>query len=610
MAFLGELKRRNVVRVGAAYAALSWLIVQLVETLFPLFGISDAAARMVVVVLAVGFLPTVVFAWVFELTPEGLRRETGIDHDSAASRRMTRWMDRVILVLLVLAVSYFALDKFLLAPHRQSVAVQSATDAARREGRAEATVEAYGDKSIAVLPFVNLSPDPEQEYLGDGLAEELLNLLAHVPELRVISRSSAFSFKGKDTDLRTIARELNVAHVLEGAVRKSGDRIRITAQLVEARSDTNLWAATFEREIDDIFAIQDEVAAEVIRQLRVTLLGEPPTTSPVDPAAYTLYLQARHLTYVQPDDWLSAAGELLGEALEIEADYVDALVLLALVLSEQERMSSDSLASEQRRTLRERYEQIRDQVLRVDPDNPQMKAHIAYSLGIDRREEAARLLEEAARADPFDTFVIFVSANRAMDLGRIDLGVRLYEHLAERDPLFLWAHLNLAGAYLAAGRPEAALERYAIAKTINPSGGAVNWKMGIARLVTGDAEGARLAFEAEPGEAYRYHGLAMAYHDLALGDESAEALRIVVEREKDIWPFGLARAFAWIGNADEAFRYLQQTADSQPAYLGGVATEPLLRKLHDDPRWMPFLRSVGQAPEQLAGIRFDISPPE
>ncbi|MDH3816652.1 MAG: adenylyl cyclase, partial [Acidobacteriota bacterium] len=235
MSFFGELKRRNVVRVGAAYVAVSWLVIQVVETLFPVFGLSDAAIRIVVILLAIGFVPAVISAWAFELTPEGFRREAEVDHDSAVIRRMTRRLDRLFLVALALALGFFVFDKFVLDPARDAEELATARQEARQEGRSDAIVESFGDKSIAVLPFVNMSSDPEQEYFADGISEELLNLLARIPTLRVISRSSAFSFKGKDVNIPEVAEQLNVAHVLEGSVRKSGNKIRITAQLIEAR---------------------------------------------------------------------------------------------------------------------------------------------------------------------------------------------------------------------------------------------------------------------------------------------------------------------------------------------------------------------------------------
>ena len=254
MSLFNELKRRNVLRIATAYVVVAWLVIQVAETIFPLFGFDDAPARIVVIVLAVGFVPAMIFVWVFELTPEGLKKESEIDRNQSITQHTGKKLNRMILIVLALALTYFAFDKFVLDPSRD----QSKVETARQEGRSEALAESYGDKSIAVLPFVNMSSDPDQEYFSDGISEELLNLLSKIPEMRVISRSSAFSYKGKDIDIPTIAAQLNVTHVLEGSVRKSGNQIRITAQLIEARSDTHLWSETYDRSLDDIFALQDE----------------------------------------------------------------------------------------------------------------------------------------------------------------------------------------------------------------------------------------------------------------------------------------------------------------------------------------------------------------
>lgn len=231
MSLFSELKRRNVLRVAMAYLAASWLLIQVVETVTPVFGLSDEVIRSVVVFLVIGFPLVSVFAWLYELTPEGLKLEKEIDRSRSISHHTGKKLDRVIIVVLVLAVAYFAIDKFVLSEQR----VRTIADTARQEGRTQALVESYGDKSIAVMPFVDLSPDGDQEYFSDGIAEELLNVLAKIKELRVISRTSAFSYKGKDIKLSDAAQELNVAHILEGSVRKSGTRIRITVQLIDVR---------------------------------------------------------------------------------------------------------------------------------------------------------------------------------------------------------------------------------------------------------------------------------------------------------------------------------------------------------------------------------------
>ncbi len=591
---LDELKRRNVFRVGAAYVALSWLIVQVIETLFPLFGFSDAAARAVVLILVIGFIPAMIFAWVFELTPEGLKRDTEVDRTTTVSKRMTRRLDGFIILSLVLALGYFAFDKFVLTPQQQAQDLATATEEARREGRTQARVESYGDKSIAVLPFVNMSSDPEQEYFGDGIAEELLNRLAHIPQLRVISRSSAFSFKGTDIDIPTIARKLKVAHILEGSVRRSGDMIRITAQLIEAGSDTHLWSETFDRPFADIFVIQDEVAAEVVRQLRITLLDGPPRAARVNPHAYVLYLQARQINYMQRENENPKALALLERALEISPDYIDAMVLQTSFLDEPEA------------------EELQERILTLDPDNPEVKSWMATDrwAQYDDLAGAARLLEEAADSDPYHPVVLFNSARFAEHIGKIDLAVRLGEYIAARDPLFFWSQLNLADYYLKVGRIEDALRQYEIALSINENEGAVRWKYGLAKLIAGNPDDALAEFERDEGPEYRLHGRVLAYHDLGREEESAAALRELTKTEEEIWPIGLARAHAWIGNADEAFRYLEATAALAPGFLGGLATNPLFQRLHEDPRWLDFLGSIGQTSEQVAAFKFNVEPPE
>ena len=256
MSLLSELKRRNVFRAAAAYVAVAWLVMQVAEVSFPAFGFSDRALRLLIIALAIGFVPAVALAWVFELTPEGVRRDRDLEPGGPLLRRTNRLLDRAIVVLLALGLTYFAIDKFFLNPSREAARVEQALE----QGRSEALEQQLAETSIVVLPFTNLSSDPEQAFFADGMAEELLNLLARIPQLRVISRTSAFSYKGKDVGIAEIARQLKVSHVLEGSVRRSGDRLRITAQLIDAGSDSHLWSRTYDRTLDDVFEVQDEIA--------------------------------------------------------------------------------------------------------------------------------------------------------------------------------------------------------------------------------------------------------------------------------------------------------------------------------------------------------------
>jgi len=243
MNFFQKLKRRNIFRVAVAYLVSAWLLIQVADTIFPRIDLSGQAVTYVIYALAIGFFPTLIFAWLFEFTPEGLKKEEDIHRDVASIRRSSHTLDITIIIILLAGIGYFTFDKFVLDPRRDEVLVQEAVETAielAEQAAAEAT-----DASIAVMPFVNMSSDPEQEYFSDGLAEELLNLLARIPELRVAARTSSFAFKGEKVDIPTVAERLNVANVLEGSVRKAGNRVRITAQLIRGSDGYHLWSETY-----------------------------------------------------------------------------------------------------------------------------------------------------------------------------------------------------------------------------------------------------------------------------------------------------------------------------------------------------------------------------
>jgi len=604
MSLIAELKRRNVLRVIAAYVVVAWLVIQVVETIFPAFGFGDTAVRVVVIVLAIGLVPVVILSWAFEITPEGLKLEKDVDRSRSISPQTGKKLDLIIMLVLALGLGYFAFDKFVLSESREA----SIAETARQEGRTEALVESYGDQSIAVLPFVNMSSDPEQAFFSDGIAEEMLNLLAKIPQLRVTSRSSSFAFRGDDIHIPEVAAKLNVAHILEGSVRKAGNQVRITVQLIEARSDTHLWSETYDRPLDDIFAIQDDVAAQVVEQLRLTLLGETPRAARANVLAYPLYLQARQILNLQLLDEYPRAEAMLKEALNIDPTYVDALIeLLHLYIAQGQNRERDQ------ERLEALIEQTIVRVQTLDPDNSRLKSFLAWGKMFRDNDlvAAATLFEDANAADPFNLNALLGSATLAAKIGKPDLAIRIFEYLAERDPLKLWVHWNLGWTYLEAGRVEDALRRYAIAISLNPDAESGRWKSGLVKLVVGDPAGALADFKLELHVPYRLHGMVLALHDLGRAEESAAVLRDLHGIHADeFWPHGYARAYAWLGKNDEAFRYLQLTTEMFPSALQDAAINPLYQKLHGDPRWLPFLRKIGNAPEQLAAIEIAITMPE
>ncbi|MEO8742121.1 MAG: hypothetical protein ABI365_02920, partial [Lysobacteraceae bacterium] len=278
MSFIAELKRRNVIRAAGLYLVGAWLVVQVAGTILPMFGAADWIARSIVIALAVGFLPAMVVAWVFELTPEGLKRDAEVMPGESIAPQTARRMDRLILIVAVVAIGYFAFDKFVLAPRREAAMVTQATAHVAAEFNAEKSkVNPY---SIAVLPFINMSGDKANEYFSDGISEEILNVLAQIPKLQVAARTSSFSFKDSHKEVPEIAKELKVRMVLEGSVRKQGERVRITAQLIDASNGFHVWSQTYDRDLKDIFAIQDEIAKAIANELQVKMADARGSTAP------------------------------------------------------------------------------------------------------------------------------------------------------------------------------------------------------------------------------------------------------------------------------------------------------------------------------------------
>ena len=298
MWLVSELKRRNVIKVAIAYAVAAWLLIEVSVTTFPMLRLPEWTATFVTVLLMIGFPLALIFAWAFELTPEGIKLEKHVDRSQSTAHMPGRKFDYLIIAVLVLALGYFAFDKFVLDPSRDAELVQTTTEVVTEQA-AETGNSWIPDKSIAILPFVNMSSDPEQEYFSDGISEELLNVLSKLPGLRVVARTSSFQFKGENRDVIDIGQQLNATLVLEGSVRTAGLQIRITAQLIDARNGFHLWSETYDRELENIFVVQDEISAAIVDALKghLGLQGDvtPRATAAVNAEAYEAYLRGRYL---------------------------------------------------------------------------------------------------------------------------------------------------------------------------------------------------------------------------------------------------------------------------------------------------------------------------
>jgi TolB-like protein/Tfp pilus assembly protein PilF len=359
MPLIAELRRRNVFRVAAAYLVVGWLLTEVLTTILPTLGAPNWAARAVILTFAFGFIPAVVLSWVFELTPDGIKREHEVDRSDSVTGKTGRKLDYVTIVGVILAVVFFGFFSAKTSDDEPPIVIAS-------------------NASVAVLPFVNMSGDKDNEYFSDGLTETLLHMLAQVPDLKVAARTSSFAFKDQNTSIQDIAEALGVAHVLEGSVQRVGDRVRITAQLIRAADGFHVWSSSYDRTLDDIFGIQDEIAEKVGTSLSTSLLGKPKdemfagvTTANSD--AYDLYLQARRERATFSYGGLQAAERLLKGALTIDPDFMDAKSELAVNYIHQVEtglMEGESTFPE--------IIAIADQVLEVRPDDAVAQAVQIY----------------------------------------------------------------------------------------------------------------------------------------------------------------------------------------------------------------------------------------
>jgi TolB-like protein/Flp pilus assembly protein TadD len=458
-----ELKRRNVIRVAVAYAVVAWLLIEISATLFPMLRLPEWTATFVAALLIIGFPVALILAWAFELTPEGLKKEKEVDRSESITHSTGRKLDFAIIGVLAVAVAYFVSEKFFWADDDDIV---SAIVSAPQIESLSTSTEAIAN-TVAVLPFVNMSGDADQEYFSDGITEEILNALAGIRELAVTSRTSAFAFKGKSVSIPEIAQQLGVAHVLEGSVRKSGTRLRITAQLIDVASDKHLWSETYDRELTDIFAVQDEISANIAAALKVNLLGDTaarPAARAVIPDAYDAYLHGLQQMAFNTYASLAQAEDYFKQAITIDRAFVRAYAGLGWAFVSQIWQGSVS-----RDINRPKIREILRRGLELDPDNAGLVALSGHLAFLDEDLEQARLLfRQATSLEPpyFGAWIGY--ADTLFMLGRVAEAMQVQMDSREVDPLNPETNLKIAFYQQFTGRYDDVIATTSRLKAIAP----------------------------------------------------------------------------------------------------------------------------------------------
>ena len=589
MQLLQELQRRNVFRVAIGYVVSSWLLVQVADLVLENIGSPDWVMQTIMLLLALGFPVVVFFSWAYEVTPDGLKRESEVDRSQSITHVTGRKLDRAIIAVLVIALAYFAFDKFVLGPRRDAELVQGMQQAVSDQAQAESKVTAESDASIAVLPFVNMSSDAEQEYFSDGLSEELLNLLAKIPELRVIGRTSSFQFKGKNEDLRVIGEKLGVANILEGSVRKSGDTIRVTAQLISAADGAHLWSDTFDRNLDDVFKVQDEIAGSVVETLKLKLLGRAVVqrSTPKNSEAYDLYLRGHYFYVRLANDQLEKAKGYYEQALALDPELALAWSGMSAVYIGQ-TLGGELPVDLGRGLAMEALEKA----LAIDP----MLAGAHYRLGFIRllfdwdwpgAEDAFR---QTLVIEPNSAQALSGLGLLSMALDRPEDAIDFQQQSLKMDPLRAASHHNLGFVNYQQDRYEAAEAAFRIAREI--AGGSYtrsNFYIALSLLGEGKIEAARSEIANETGEQWRLAGTTTIAHALGREAESEAALLKLVENFSDTAALVIAEAYAYRGDSDSALEWLEKAHEQHDILIPWITNDPLLKSLHGDPRFDDFV---------------------
>ena len=578
MSFYTELRRRNVFKVAIVYFAVAWLLLQISDTLGPALRLPDWFVSAVAFLLILGFPVALIFAWAFDLTPEGLKRETESEATEPAAGKTSKKLNHVIIVALVLALSYFVFDKVAFDSGRNTAEVSTVAKLAQQKADEIRFVRA--DNSIAVLPFVNMSSDEEQEYFSDGLSEELLNLLAKIPELKVAARTSSFSFKDKDLEVPEIASRLKVAHVLEGSVRKHGNQLRITAQLIQADNGYHLWSETYDRQLDNVFQIQEEIAIAVVDALRITLLGEVPRTRKTDPKAYQLFLEGQYLKRQISMDSLHRAVEAFKHALEIDPVYVPALAELAdtyiWIGGRSDRFSGKEGAA--------LADQAIQTAISTDPDY----AFAYYVRGISwifshhRFEQGIEDFQHALELDPDNAFIVAAIGKGAFVTGKFDLAISQYHAALAVEPVVPEFYWFLGRAYLSSGRLDDAEASFRKLSGLSPSyhGEFHLWET---LLLKGELKAALAMSDSNFSRAVTHYALG----NVALADE---ALADLINNAS---PFTIAQVYGYRGEINKTFEWLNHMLENSDDYPIFILGETAFRSIHSDPRWEVLLAKLG-----------------
>jgi serine/threonine-protein kinase len=586
--FFGELKRRHVYRVAIAYGVFAWLLIQVATQVFPFFEIPNWVVRLVVLVIVVGFPIALIIAWAFEMTPQGMKRAEEI----APNEYIPHWSARKFAALIVtIAILATGLMTFPLLRSKSTSPVQITAAATRSQ------------KSIAVLPLLNESGDPGDEYFSDGLSEELIAALAQIKELKVIGRSSSFRFKDKKDDSKTIGKKLGVTTLLEGTVRKQGDQVRIVAELVNAADGSELWSRTFERELKDIFGVQAEIAKAVATSLELTVLGgeegSAKSASTKNVEAHNAYLQG-HFYFERRnlEDYRKSVG-FFDQATRLDPDY-------ALAYAERSEAWTwiGDLSNEKQKEAWAAAGSDAEKAVAIDSHLAEAHAALGWVRFFIEWKFAEGLAElrHAQQLSPWNPTANDLMARVVVYLGQFQEAEKLARQAIELDPLAYQARTSLARILFTEGKLDEADASARKAAELQPTAaGSHRWQVFVA-IQRGDGEAALREARLEPNEGYRHFELALAHYARKDRPAADAALAELIAKDRTFLAYQIAEVYGWRGETDKVFEWLQISLDNHDTGMLSLLINPLMRGLRHDARYKALVAKIGlpvRLPAQL-----------
>ena len=588
--FFAELKRRNVVRPAILYLGAVWAIAQGISQLGPSVGAPEWATRWFLVAAAIGFPFWTAFAWFYEFTPEGLKRESEIDPADTIAHRTGRNLDFAIISVLALAVVLLLTDRYVL-----------------RHGVNQTTTAAISEKSIAVLPLMNSTGDPANEYFSDGMSEEFISTLSHLQELKVIGRTSSFQFKGKTDDSKTIGEKLGVYYLLEGSVRKSADRVRIAVALIKSGDGANVWSETYDRELKDVFAVQSEIAGAVAKQLKVALLGNngqatqlttAATPSNQNVEAYNALLQGNFYNDRNTAEDTRKAIGYYEEAIRLDPGYALAYAKLS-VAARNLAVGYGLVATDEIKEVTAKARASAQSALALDPNLAE--AHSAQGVVLrDIDFNFAGAEEEYRRAFEFapqNPAVISSLANLNSQLGRLDEGVALQQRAIALDPLRTQSHFNIALYLISLSRYDEAGAALRKAIALHPQSAQNYMWLAVMQILSGNPGAAVELAKQETDPFWRTFGLALAQFANGERVEADAALKKLIDEDADDAGSQIAQVYALRKEPEKMFEWLEHAWTTHDVGVTELLSNPLLRAYKDDPRFIAFAQKIGVMPK-------------